>query len=120
MASVGIAPVSAGPAGDGIGTTCTVARALPSGGSGSDRGGDAAVVASTQTRRAWAWADLMRRVFAIDVLACAGCGGRLRFLATIEDPPVVTKILAHLGLPTSRPVLRPARRPLQPNGVDFA
>ncbi len=56
-----------------------------------------------RARRAWAWADLMRRVFAIDVLACAGCGGRLRFLATIEDPPVVTKILAHLGLPTADP-----------------
>jgi len=33
-------------------------------------------------------------VFAIDVLACASCGGRLRFLAAIEDRPVVTKILA--------------------------
>jgi hypothetical protein len=42
---------------------------------------------------------------AIDVLACAGCGGRLRFLATIGDPPVVTKILAHLGLPTAGPAL---------------
>jgi hypothetical protein len=33
-------------------------------------------------------------------LACATCGGRLRFLATVEDAPTVTKILAHLGLPT--------------------
>ena len=61
----------------------------------------------------------MRRVFAIDVLACAGCGGRLRFLATIEDPPVVTKILAHLGLPTERPALISARSPPQPDEVDF-
>jgi hypothetical protein len=73
-----------------------------------------------RARRAWAWADLMRRVFAIDVLACAGCGGRLRFLATIEDPPVVTKILAHLGLPTVGPVLTPARPPPQPGPFDFA
>ena len=47
----------------------------------------------------------MRRVFAIDVLACAGFGGRLSFLATIEDPPTVTKSwpndTAHAG--TSRP-----------------
>jgi hypothetical protein len=42
---------------------------------------------------AWAWADLMRRVFAIDVLTCAGCGGRLRLLATIEDPATITKFL---------------------------
>jgi hypothetical protein len=41
----------------------------------------------------------MRRVFAVDVLACAGCGGRLRLLATIEDPATVSKIRAHLGLP---------------------
>jgi hypothetical protein len=61
----------------------------------------------------------MRRVFAIDVLACAGCGGRLRFLATIEDPPVVTTILAHLRLSTARPVLAPARSPPQQEGFDF-
>ncbi len=62
----------------------------------------------------------MRRVFAIDVLACAGCDGRLRFLATIEDPPVVTKILDHLGLPTAGPVPMPARPPPQPDGFDVA
>jgi hypothetical protein len=38
------------------------------------------------------------RTFEIDVLACPGCGGRLRFLATIEDPAVVKKILSHLGI----------------------
>jgi hypothetical protein len=32
---------------------------------------------------------LLRRVFAIDVLACPDCGGRLRLLATIEDRAVV-------------------------------
>ena len=29
-----------------------------------------------------AWADLLRRVFALDILACPDCGGRLRLLAT--------------------------------------
>ena len=62
----------------------------------------------------------MRRVFAIDVLACAGCGGRLRFIATIEDPPIVAKILEHLGLPTAGPALTPARPPPEPAGFDFA
>jgi hypothetical protein len=52
----------------------------------------------------------LRRVFAIDVLACA-CGGRLRFLATIEDPLVVRRILRHVGLPTDPPVPMPARPP---------
>jgi hypothetical protein len=41
------------------------------------------------------------------------------FLATIEDPPIVTKILAHLGLPTEGPALPPARPPPQPDGFDF-
>src|SRR5438477_576007 len=61
-------------------------------------------------RRRWAWADLLRRVFAIDVLTCA-CGGRLRLIATIEDPLVVQRILRHLGLPTEPPGLYPARPP---------
>jgi hypothetical protein len=45
----------------------------------------------------------MRRTFELDVLACPGCGGRLRLLATINDRAVVKKILAHLGLATELP-----------------
>jgi hypothetical protein len=48
--------------------------------------------------RYWAWATLMRRAFGIDVLACPRGGGRLRLIATVEDPAVVGTILAHLGL----------------------
>jgi hypothetical protein len=62
------------------------------------------------SRRHLAWAELLRRIFEIDILACA-CGGRLRFIATIEDPPVVERILRHLGLPTARPEPSPARPP---------
>jgi hypothetical protein len=35
------------------------------------------------------------RAFAIDVLACVHCGGRLRLIATLHDPAVIRKILAH-------------------------
>jgi hypothetical protein len=48
--------------------------------------------------RRWRWAELLRRVFAVDVLACPNCGGRMRVLATIDDPEVVRRILTHLGL----------------------
>lgn len=41
------------------------------------------------------WADLLRRVFALDILACPDCGGRLRLLATTEDRAAVEKILTH-------------------------
>ncbi len=68
--------------------------------------------------RHFAWADLLRRVFAIDVLACA-CGGRLRFLATIEDPVVVRRILRHVGLPTDPPVPIPARPPPRTHAPTF-
>jgi Putative transposase len=52
----------------------------------------------TASPRAWSWAALMHRAFGIDVLACAHCGGRLRLIATLHDPAVIRKILAHLPL----------------------
>ncbi len=59
--------------------------------------------------RHFAWADLLRRTFEIDVLACPDCGGRLRLLATIEDPELIAKILRHLELPEDAPEPAPAR-----------
>jgi hypothetical protein len=53
--------------------------------------------------RAWSWATLMHRAFAIDVLACPHCGGRLRLIATLHDPVVIRKILAHPGMAPSGP-----------------
>ncbi|MBF8287227.1 MAG: insE, partial [Candidatus Rokubacteria bacterium] len=47
------------------------------------------------TAGAWTWAALMRRVLDLDVLACPRCGGRLRVLATVQDPRAVQAILAH-------------------------
>jgi hypothetical protein len=47
--------------------------------------------------RAWSWAALMHRAFATDVLECPHCGGRLRLIATLHDPAVIRKLLAHLG-----------------------
>jgi hypothetical protein len=41
----------------------------------------------------------MARVFALDVLECPRCGGRMRILAAIEDPSVARKILDSLGCP---------------------
>lgn len=65
--------------------------------------------------RYWAWADLMRRAFEIDVLACPRCGGRMRLVATIEDPRVIRQILARLGLPAEVPPPRPP--PARPAGL---
>lgn len=47
--------------------------------------------------RHWAWADLMRRAFDIDVLACPRCGGRVRLIAVVENPDAIRAILAALA-----------------------
>jgi hypothetical protein len=57
-----------------------------------------------------AWADLMRRAFEADVLACPRCGGRMTVLATIEDPAVIHRILTHLGLSVDGGEALPAAR----------
>ena len=36
-------------------------------------------------------------------------GGTMKIIAAIEDPAVIAKILAHLGLPTRAPPRAPAR-----------
>ena len=46
--------------------------------------------------------------FFIDVLSCLHCGGRLRLIATLHDPAVIRKILAHLGRSPSGPSPGPA------------
>ena len=66
----------------------------------------------TQPRR-YSWAELMRRVYLVDVLRCPHCGGERKVLAFLTDPNVIAKILAHLGLPTQSPHVAPARAPPQ-------
>ena len=64
-------------------------------------------VAARRRVRGQLWADLMRRTFGFDVLACPRCGGRLRLIALIEQAAVIRRILGHLGLPTEVPVPHP-------------
>ena len=42
------------------------------------------------------WEQRLKRVFNIDVEICSECGGDIRIIASIEDPAVIQKILAHL------------------------
>ena len=59
--------------------------------------------------RRLAWADLLRRVFAVDVLECPRCGGRMRLLATIHPPEATEAILECLKLPSRAPPTVAAR-----------
>lgn len=68
--------------------------------------------------RGASWADLMRRAFAIDVLACPRCGGRLRLIALIEASATARRILTHLDLPADVPRPVPARAPPVGDGDD--
>ena len=54
------------------------------------------------------WADLLRRVFLAEVLACA-CGGTRRVISSVEEGSAARKILRHPGLNDALPVLAPAR-----------
>jgi hypothetical protein len=73
----------------------------------------AALSSPARTRRL-RWAELLRRVFAVDVLTCPHCGGTRRLIAMITEGLVVRRILDHLELPSSPPPIAPARAPPEP------
>ena len=49
------------------------------------------------------WAQLLKRVFDIDIERCPHCGGQLKLIAAIEEPAVIQRILTHLGLAAQPP-----------------
>lgn len=53
--------------------------------------------------RRLAWAELLKRVFAVDVLECPRCGERTRVLTASLPPDATRAILECLGLPSRAP-----------------
>ena len=49
-----------------------------------------------ERRASMTWAQRLKRVFHIDIETCSECGGVVKIIASIEDPAVIRKILAHL------------------------
>lgn len=78
---------------------------------------DACGEAAAPTRRPngkgryWPWADLLRRTFAIDVLECPSCKGRMKLVAMVTDAQNIARYLTALGEPTTVPERSPSRGP---------
>ena len=57
------------------------------------------------------WAELLKRVWEIDVLSCPKCQGRMKIVAMVTDPKSVARYLRSIGEPTDLPQRAPARGP---------
>ena len=57
------------------------------------------------------WAELLMRTFAVDVLCCPRCSGRLRLVALMTEPKEIRRYLRAVGEPTEGPDRSPARGP---------
>ncbi len=57
------------------------------------------------------WAELLKRTFALDVLACPDCGGRLRLVAMVTEAASITRYLRAVGEPVEPPARAPPRGP---------
>lgn len=65
--------------------------------------------ASTRPPHRYLWAELMRRVFGLDVLRCPECRSQRRLISLITQRDVIIRILAHLELETDPAPIQPAR-----------
>jgi hypothetical protein len=66
-------------------------------GAAADQTNECAEASANDRQRALTWAQRLKRVFTIDIEVCRRCGGRLRVIASIEEPAVIERILEHLG-----------------------
>jgi len=84
----------------------TGARPLPTDDDGEDRSAAGRIAARC-------WALLLARIYECLPLLCPRCGEPMRIIAFILEPPIITRILTHIGEPTTPPAVLPARAPPQ-------
>ncbi len=70
-----------------------------------------AVVGEEVKRRRYTFAELMKRVFNINILICPACKSKRELIAMITESKVIRAILECLDLPPDPPPVQPARRP---------
>jgi len=100
---VGPALVSAGPQ-SAAASWLALTSSGPAGGAGCPQ----PALSKKQRPKRYAWAELLKRVFAVDALECDRCGGRMRILCAVNPPEAIRKILACLGMPIRAPPTAPA------------
>ena len=71
-----------------------------------------------QRAAARCWALLLVRIYECLPLLCPRCGEPMRIIAFVLDPPVIERILDHIGEPQQPPIVLPARSPPQAE-MDF-
>ena len=49
-----------------------------------------------ERHRSMNWMRRLKQVFGIDIETCERCGGKVKVMASIEAPAVITPILKHL------------------------
>ena len=64
-------------------------------GAGGKRARQDAEAPAAPKHVAMSWAHRLKRVFAIEIDICARCQGRLRVIASIEEPELIASTLAH-------------------------
>jgi hypothetical protein len=72
--------------------------------------GDGAYLSAGNGKGRMRWAQLLKRVFDIDIEHCPHCGGQLKLIAAIEEQTAINRILTHLGLAAQPPPRAPAVR----------
>ena len=72
--------------------------------------GDGAHLSAGSAKGRMRWAQLLKRVFDIDIEHCSHCGGQLKLVAAIEEPAAIARILTHLGLAAQPPPRAPTVR----------
>ena len=55
------------------------------------------------------WAQLLRRVFQIDISVCPACGGHMKIIAALTDSDSIRTYLEGVDLPARPPPVAPAR-----------
>ena len=65
------------------------------------------------SRRCLGWAELLARVFAVDVMRCPSCGGRLLLVAVLRAPASICRYLSGVGLAAEPAAIAAVRLPPQ-------